>query len=70
MDLRGLLDDDDAIHVGIWAASAFSSVVLPVPVPPEIRMFCCVATALRELRCQGLRERAPVDEIVEACTDA
>ena len=29
----------------IVAASAFSSVVLPVPVPPEIRMLRCARTA-------------------------
>ena len=51
---------------GMCAASALSSVVLPVPVPPEIRMFCCVATASVELRRQCRRQRADVDELVEA----
>ena len=30
---------------GMCAASAFSSVVFPVPVPPDTRMFCCARTA-------------------------
>ena len=30
---------------GMNAASAFKSVVLPVPVPPEMRMFCRLRTA-------------------------
>ena len=30
---------------GMCAANAFSSVVFPVPVPPDTRMFCCARTA-------------------------
>ena len=62
VDLGGLLDDDDAIASGMWAASALSSVVFPVPVPPEIRMFCCVATACDQLRMPvpvSARQRRP-----------
>ena len=48
------------------AASALSSVVFPVPVPPEIRMFWWLATASVEMRRDCGRQRADVDEVVEA----
>ena len=51
---------------GMRAASALSSVVLPVPVPPEIRMFCCAATAAVSCAASGRRQGADVDEVVQA----
>ena len=47
------------------AASAFSSVVLPVPVPPEIRMFCSAAIGGDEPVSQRRRQRADCHELVE-----
>src|SRR5688500_7960700 len=44
-DLRGLFNEHDSIESGILAASPFSSVVFPVPVPPEMRMFLRPSTA-------------------------
>ena len=50
---------------GIAAESAFSSVVLPVPVPPEMRMFSSACdAALEEVDRLGA-ERAEPDQVVE-----
>ena len=45
-DLRCLLDKRNAIRVRNDRRERVQSVVLPVPVPPEIRTFCRLATAL------------------------
>ena len=50
-DLGRLLDQDDAVGGSIVAASALSSVVLPVPVPPDMRMF--LPLALRRGRAEA-----------------
>ena len=61
VNLGRLLDHTMRSRSGMCAAKAFSSVVLPVPVPPEIRMFCSVAIACvsmsRELRRSACRRR-------------
>ena len=53
---------------GIAAESAFSSVVLPVPVPPEMRMLSSAWTQSRR-NVDGLRrDRAEIDHVVERQT--
>ena len=52
---------------GMCAASALSSVVLPVPVPPEIRMFCCGRDRVVSVsRASRGGQRADGDQVVEA----
>ena len=63
-DLRRLLDEHDAVATGIVAASAFNSVVLPVPVPPEMRMLFLPSTARRSCPARS-RERSNGDEVVQ-----
>ena len=53
---------------GIVAASALSSVVLPVPVPPEIRTFFRFRTASVELLCQFVCEGSDCDEFLQGVT--
>jgi hypothetical protein len=46
LQLRGVLDGDDALVLGDRRAeSTLSSVVLPEPVPPEMTMFFLALTA-------------------------
>ena len=52
-------------------ASALSSVVLPVPVPPEMSMFVPGCTASRQRRCaEPRRQRADRDQVLPACSGA
>ncbi len=46
MQLRSILDDEDAFFFRIESAKTLSKVVLPVPVPPEISMLSPRRTAL------------------------
>ena len=58
LELGGVLDRDDPVGVrGSTAESAFSSVVLPVPVPPEMRMLSSALTQ-RDEEVGGLLRRA------------
>ena len=41
LELGGVLDRDDALVAGMMAERALSSVVLPLPVPPEMTMLAC-----------------------------
>ena len=68
MNLGRLLDQTiTRSRSGMCAASALSSVVLPVPVPPEIRMFCCVAIGSHELGPRSPAVSAPTShQVVEA----
>ena len=50
---------------GIVCATAFSSVVFPVPVPPEIRMLWRAATATRRTSASAARDGADLDQIVQ-----
>ena len=47
-ELGGVLDRDDPLVSGIAVDSALSSVVLPEPVPPEMRMFSSASDAALE----------------------
>ncbi len=54
LELGGVLDGDDPLSPGMKAESAFSMVVLPVPVPPLMRMFSFAFTqAARKARQSG-----------------
>ena len=63
--LGRVLDGDDPLVAGMYAETAFRSVVFPVPVPPEISMFSLPANALREEVGRLLVERSEPDEVVE-----
>ena len=67
LQLGGVLDGDDAVVVAGWRLeSALSSVVLPVPVPPEMRTFSSARMqSVEELDRVRARERAQVDQVVE-----
>jgi hypothetical protein len=67
-NLGRLLDQHDAVLAGIVAASAFSSVVLPVPVPPEMRMFRRSRRRAQRLGQRGVS--VPTRPARPACSDA
>ena len=62
LELRGVLDDEDAV-VGLSATScrsALAKVVLPEPVPPPMRMLCVVAHGLGERVAPARASRMPL----------
>ena len=59
-----VLDGDDPLPPGTAADSAFSSVVLPAPVPPEMTMLSFARTSARSSSTVG----ASVDAISTSCS--